>query len=257
MDKIRISAVKYANTWPFLYGLKKSGLDKKVILETDHPSECAAKLADGRVDVGLIPVAALPLLKEYHIITDFCLGANGNVRTVMLFSNCPFDSIETVYLDYRSRSSVSLARILASHCWGKKFQWRSTSAAFDFTGLKNGEAVVLIGDQCFEFEDRFTFRRDLAGAWKEFTGLPFVFACWAANRKLDEKFIFEFNEALRSGMEDIDAVINMFGQKSKATGSELRRYLTENMNYEFNETKKKALELFLGYIKTLNPSDVN
>ena len=66
MDKIRISAVKYANTYPFMYGLIESGFEKKVILETDHPAECASKLISGKVDIGLIPVAALPLLKEYH-----------------------------------------------------------------------------------------------------------------------------------------------------------------------------------------------
>src|SRR5512133_2854413 len=87
MNKIRISAVKYANTYPFIYGLKETGFEKKVILETDHPSECAAKLIDNRADVGLIPVAALPLLKEYHIISDYCIGANGDVKTVLLLSN--------------------------------------------------------------------------------------------------------------------------------------------------------------------------
>ena len=57
MDKIRISAVKYANTYPFIYGLTESGFDKKIILETDHPADCAAKLINGKVDIGLIPVA--------------------------------------------------------------------------------------------------------------------------------------------------------------------------------------------------------
>src|ERR1035437_10531456 len=89
MDKIRISAVKYANTYPFIYGLIESGFEKKVILETDHPADSAAKLISGRVDVGLIPVAALPFVKDYHIISDFCIGANGNVRTVMLFNKRP------------------------------------------------------------------------------------------------------------------------------------------------------------------------
>ena len=90
MEKIRISAVKYANTYPFIYGLTESGFDKKVILETDHPADCAAKLINRKVDIGLIPVASLPLLKEYHIISDYCIGANGIVRTVLLLSNCQF-----------------------------------------------------------------------------------------------------------------------------------------------------------------------
>ena len=104
MDKIRISAVRYANTYPFIYGLRESGFDKKVILETDHPADCAAKVISGRVDIGLIPVAALPMLKEYYIISDYCIGAIGKVRTVMLLSNSPFNDISTIYLDYRSRS---------------------------------------------------------------------------------------------------------------------------------------------------------
>jgi chorismate dehydratase len=112
MDKIRISAVKYANTYPFIYGLTESGFDKKIILETDHPADCAAKLIKGNVDIGLIPVASLPKLKEYHIISDYCIGANGNVRTVLLLSNCQFEEIETIYLDYRSRSSVVLSKYL-------------------------------------------------------------------------------------------------------------------------------------------------
>ena len=64
MEKIRISAVRYANTYPFIYGLTESGFDKKAIIETDHPSACAAKLITGRADLGLIPVAAIPVLKE-------------------------------------------------------------------------------------------------------------------------------------------------------------------------------------------------
>jgi len=77
MDKIRISAVKYANTYPFIYGLTESGFDKEVVLETDHPADCAAKLINNTVDIGLIPVAALPSVKEYQIVSHYCIGANG------------------------------------------------------------------------------------------------------------------------------------------------------------------------------------
>ena len=138
MDKIRISAVKYANTYPFIYGIMESGFYKKVILETDHPADCAAKLISGRADIGLIPVAALPLLKEYYIISDYCIGANGNVKTVMLLSNCSFDEIKTIYLDYRSRSSVNLTKVLAKNSWKKDFVWVDTAAGFDFTGIGQG-----------------------------------------------------------------------------------------------------------------------
>jgi chorismate dehydratase len=251
MDKIRISAVKYANTYPFIYGLIESGFDKKVILETDHPADCAAKLISGRVDIGLIPVAALPDLKEHYIISDFCIGANGNVKTVMLLSNCPVEKIRTIYLDYRSRSSVNLIKVLAKNSWKKEFIWVNTSKGFDFINIGSNEAVVLIGDQCFEFENSFSCRTDLAAEWKQFSGLPFVFACWTANKKLDPPFIKEFNQALQLGVKNIDAVVDRFGQTGIIAGETLKKYLTENIDFDFNEEKKKGLSLFLKLMSEL------
>jgi len=245
MDKIRISAVKYANTYPFIYGLKESGFDKRVILETDHPADCAAKLISKRVDIGLIPVAALPLLEECHIISDYCIGANGNVRTVMLLSNSPFKEIVAIYLDYRSLSSVYLIKVLAKNSWETEFRWINTSKGFNFRNIGLNEAVVLIGDQCFEYENSFRYKIDLAREWKEFSGLPFVFACWTANRRLDKEFIKEFNNALKSGVKNIDAVVEKFGKTGTITGSILKNYLTENIDYNFNAEKKKGLRLFL------------
>lgn len=251
MDKIRISAVKYANTYPFIYGLMESGFDKKVVLETDHPSECAAKLISGRVDIGLIPVAVLPLLKEYHIISDYCIGANGNVRTVMLLSNCPFDKIRNIYLDYRSKSSVNLTKVLAKNSWKREFSWTNTSKAFDFLNIGIDEAVVLIGDQCFEFENSFRYKIDLANEWQKFTGLPFVFACWTSNKQLESEFIHEFNEALELGVNNIDRVVEKLGKTGTITGDILKSYLIENIDFNFDDEKKTALKLFLELMKEL------
>lgn len=251
MNKIRISAVKYANTYPFIYGLTESGFDKKVIIETDHPADCAAKLIAGKVDIGLIPVATLPLLKEYYIISDYCIGAYGNVRTVMLLSNCPFEKIKTIYLDYRSCSSVNLTKVLAKNSWKREFIWVNTSKGFDFRNIGLDEAVVLIGDQCFEYESSFRYRIDLAMSWKEFTGLPFVFACWTANKILPEDFISEFNKALLTGVKNIDSVVEKFGKTGTIKGNELKEYLTNNIDYNFNDDKKKALKMFLELISKL------
>lgn len=251
MEKIRISAVKYANTYPFIYGLTESGFDKKVILETDHPADCAAKLISGKADIGLIPVASLPLLKEYHIISDYCIGATGNVRTVLLLSNCQFEEIETIFLDYRSRSSVVLSKVLAKNFWNREFRWMNTAKGFDFRNIGIHQAVVLIGDQCFEYEKSFRFQIDLAGEWKYFTGMPFVFACWTANRIIDKEFILEFNKALELGIKNIDKVIKKFGKTGSITGDVLQKYLTENIDYDFNDEKKKGLDMFLELMKKL------
>jgi len=251
MNKIRISAVKYANTYPFIYGLKENGFDKKAILETDHPAGCADKLITNRADIGLIPVAALLQLKEYHIISDYCIGSDGNVRTVMLLSNCPFEEINTIYLDYRSRTSVNLSRVLAKNFWKRDFNWQNTSKGFDFQNIGMNEAVVLIGDQCFGFEKSFRYGTDLSGEWKKYTGLPFVFACWTSNKVIDPEFLEEFNLALKSGVSNINSVVKTMGQSGSIKGETLRQYLTVNIDYDFNDNKKKSLELFLSLMKKL------
>jgi len=251
MGKIKISAVKYANTYPFIYGLTESGFENKIILETDHPSDCASKLISGKVDIGLVPVASLPLLKEYQIVSDYCIGAKGNVRTVLLLSNCIFEDIRNIYLDYRSRSSINLTKVLAKNFWKREFNWINTSKSFDFKNIGLNEAVVLIGDQCFEFENSFRYKIDLAMEWNKFSGLPFVFACWTANKILEVEFIDEFNQALRLGVENIPAVVEKFGDTGTITGIVLANYLTENIDYILDDDKKKGLNMFLDLLGKL------
>jgi len=251
-DKIRISAVKYANTYPFIYGLKESGFEERIILETDHPADCAAKLISNRADIGLIPVASLLQLKEYHIISDYCIGSNGNVRTVMLLRNCSFEELDTIYLDYRSKTSVKLVQVLAMNWWKRNFNWINTAEGFDILSIKCNEAVVLIGDQCFEFEKCFRSGIDLSMEWKKFTGLPFVFACWASNKIINPDFLADFNSALKSGLTDIDAVVDSIGSSGTITGTVLKEYLTENIDFILDEEKKKGIDLFLSLVKKLD-----
>lgn len=250
-SKVRISAVKYANTYPFIYGITETGFDRKVIITTDHPADCARKLIADEADIGLIPVAALPRIRNYRIITDYCLGAYGKVRTVLLLSNCSFDLIRAVNLDYRSISSVNLARILAKHFWHKEFEWKNTAESFDFCNIPDDEAVVLIGDQCFRYEKCFRFRIDLAEEWHRYTGLPFAFACWTANKEIEKNLLNEFNEALGMGVRNIRAVVEKYGQTGIIRGEELRKYLTENINFDLNDDKRKAINLFLDLMKHL------
>ncbi len=251
MEKIRISAVRYANTYPFIYGLTESGFDKKAIIETDHPSACAEKLISGRVDLGLIPVAVIPYLKESHITSDYCIGADGKVRTVQIMSNSPFNVVNKVFLDYRSRTSVNLVKVIAGRFWQRDLTWVDTSEYFDFKSIRNNEAVVLIGDQCFEYENQYQFRIDLAEEWKRYTGLPFVFACWVSNKLLPDEFTTEFNNALSLGVNNIDKVSERFRDSGSITGTELRKYLTENIDFLLDKRKKEAMKLFLEFLKEL------
>jgi chorismate dehydratase len=245
MEKIRISAVRYANTYPFIFGLAESKLSSRTIIETDHPAECALKLISGKSDLGLIPVAAIPQIRDPYIVSNYCIGADGNVRTVQLMGNSSLEETETIYLDYRSATSVKLVKVLANRFWKREFKWKNTSEGFDFILERRNEAVVLIGDQCFEFENRYTYNLDLAGEWKKHTGLPFVFACWVANKVLNEDFLIEFNSALAFGVNNIDLVAERFGMGAPVLQDELKKYLTENISFGLDQPKREAMALFL------------
>jgi len=135
--------------------------------------------------------------------------------------------------------------------WKREFRWINTSELFDFENIGKNEAVVLIGDQCFEFEDRFKYKIDLAEEWKKQTGLPFVFACWVSNRELDNKFIADFNSALKSGIDNIGKVAKAYAGTGLKSEADLKEYLTKNIDYIFDNEKKKGMALFLKLLKDL------
>ena len=85
----RIGAVSYLNTRPFLLGIEQSGLMEQIDLTKAYPSQIAQALLDDTIDIGLVPVAIIPLLNDPHYISKFCIGADGEVASVAIFSSRP------------------------------------------------------------------------------------------------------------------------------------------------------------------------
>ena len=249
MKKIKISAVSYMNTLPFVYGLEHSGFVNKIDLHRDVPSTCAQKLIDNVVDIGLIPVAAIRKMKESHIITDYCIGADNEVKSVLLLSDVPLEKIEKVYLDYQSRTSVALVQVLAKHYWNISPHWIPAKENYE-TQIERNTAGVIIGDRTFFLPKKFNYVYDLAQEWINFTGLPFVFACWVANKQIDFEFIKEFNVALKHGIDNLDLVSEEFYRNNPTKKIDIYKYFTENVNFDLNENKRKGLELFFNYLNT-------
>ncbi|MDP9047284.1 MAG: radical SAM protein, partial [Bacteroidota bacterium] len=147
MKKINISAVSYTNTKPFIYGLQHTDLINAIDLSLDNPADCAQKLIDGVVDIGLIPVAAILSLNEWHIVSDYCIGAVGAVNSVFIFSNCEIHDVKTLQLDPQSRTSNNLAKVLLKNFW-KVENLSFVSQAEDYTQSTNpNTAFVQIGDR--------------------------------------------------------------------------------------------------------------
>lgn len=241
MNKIRISAVAYTNTKPFIYGINHSDVLNQIDLSLDIPSDCAAKLIDGTVDVGLIPVAAIPHVPNANIISDYCIGSVGAVNSVFIFSNVPVSEIRTLRLDSHSRTSNNLAKVLLKFHFKQEVSYTTDIHA-------QTDAIVLIGDRTFGKKDDYAFVYDMGEEWMNFTGLPFVYAAWVANKVIPEAFINEFNTALKQGLAARKELLKTLPVNPVF---DLDDYLMHKLDFELTDKKREALSLFLSYIEQL------
>jgi chorismate dehydratase len=247
--KIKVSAVSYLNAKPLIYGLEHSDIINDIDFTLDIPSLCADKLINDTVDIGLVPIAILPQLKEYYVLTDYCIGAEGAVSSVNLYSDVPMNEIQTILLDYQSRTSVMLCKVLAKRHWLINPLWVNTNGDFE-QNIKDTTAGVIIGDRTFGKANIHKYVYDMASEWNTFTGLPFVFACWVANKKLPDDFIKRFNESVSFGMMNKEAAIQEWIGKNKQE-VDVREYLEKYISYPLNNKKRMGMELFLNYCSDL------
>jgi len=228
MQKIKISSVSYINSLPFIYGIENSNfLNGNHILYKDSPAACADKLISNTIDLGLIPVAEILKIKNPQIISDYCIGAVGKVRTVLLFSQVPLHEINTILLDYESRTSVNLVKILAKEFWKIKPVFINAEIGFE-KNIKNTTAGVVIGDRTFDIINNYKYVYDLSEEWTKLTNLPFVFAAWVANKPLPSSFIQNFNNSCKFGINNIKKVIEKINLEKN--NYSIKQYLTKDIS---------------------------
>ncbi len=241
----RISCVSYLNSLPFIHGLKRSGFleSTHTLLSLDIPSVCAVKMMNGVAEAGLLPVALMPRVSGLKIISDYCIGANGPVGSVMLFSDVPMKNIKRIMVDYQSRTSARLIRVLADELWKIDPEWVEAKPGFEDV-KEEDTGLLIIGDRALEREKKFPYVYDLAEEWKKLTGLPFVFAVWMGKEDLQPEYIEGFNDSLRFGVDKLDQVIDSVSF-SGISPERVRSYLQNNIRYRLDEPGKEAIRLFL------------
>jgi chorismate dehydratase len=242
VNKIKISAVSYTNTKPFIYGIAHSSIQEQIELSLDVPSDCADKLIDNQVDIGLIPVATIPLVPNANIIGMYCIGSVGAVNSVFIFSDVPIQEIKSVRLDPQSRTSNNLAKVLLKFYFKKEVAYINDPAGAT-------DALILIGDRTFGKKDDFAYAYDLGEEWMNFTGLPFVYAAWVANKEIPTAFVQDFDEALKFGIDHRKELLKTL---VPIPNFDLEDYLLYKLDFELTEAKRKALALFLNYIDQLS-----
>ncbi len=257
MEKTKIVLVSYHNSLPFLYGLEHSEyITNNCEIIKKYPSEGAKMLINRECDIALVPVGIIPQLKISYIVSKFCIGAEGRVRSVILASQVPLEQITKVYLDYQSATSVRLVRILAKHHWNITPEFVDAQPGYE-REIKGSVAGVIIGDRCFEYTG-FKYQYDLAEEWINFTGYPFVFAAWLSLRPVKPELKKEINDALEYGISNIDSVIQQYKSKfSFNPNFNAREYYTHNISYYLNEGKSRGMNAFIKYMSVENRSEVD
>lgn len=232
--------MSYLNTKPLLFGIQRSSLLEELELIIDYPSRIGDMLLRNEIDMGLVPVAVIARMPEYYINGNYGIGCDGAVASVGLFSDVPLEEVRTVLLDYQSKTSVQLARILLECHW--KVKPSLVDAGVDFQNEIGGTtAGVVIGDRAFQQRKISPFVYDLGQAWKDMTGLPFIFAAWISNKPIDSGLVDRFDEANRDGVSQIGQVV----KENPYPLFDLHQYFTQYLTYYMSNRHRLGMGKFI------------
>lgn len=240
----QIGSVPYLNAAPLTWGM-----EAEIVLEP--PSQLARRLHGGELSAALISITEVLFNPDYLVLDGFGIVSDGPVYSVMLAHRVPLEEIRVVDLDPASCTSVNLLKVLLAER-GLSPEFRPLAS---YPKALNSEAVLLIGDPAIEFrrrmplEDPHAARRgdsyqiwDLGEAWRERTGLPFVYAAWAIRRDADWTATSQrLERAYREGMASLDRVI----EGDRRFDVTLRRaYLGGCIRYAVGDRERAGVERF-------------
>ena len=237
---IHISLVSYLNSYPFHYGLLMSDNMEFNTPEIVPPAQCAENFRNGKSNIALVPVGALPEMDSYKIVAPFCIGASGVVKSVFLQSRVPLNTIKSIALDPASRSSNLLTKVLCKNAWNINPEFIENETIAD--------ARVIIGDRALKNANAFPLSFDLAEEWKKKYNLPFIFAVWIAKKEIPERTLRNLNAALELGVSNIHKALQKLGS-ADLNQEEATLYLEENIVFRMDSDAKEAMDLFLRLAK--------
>ncbi len=251
LTPVKISVVSYINTWPFLYGLMNHKEATEIFIpQLDYPSAGTRKIIHHEVPLGLLPVGGLLQTSDFQIVTNYCIGTDRQVDSVKIFTFKPIEQVKRIVLDYQSTTSVLLTKVLIINFWKLNVEFSSLTSDNQIKTLSSTDALLLIGDRCFDAANNYPHSYDLGEAWYQYTGLPFTFAVWAAHRDLNPAYVNILNQALQFGVQHLEEAIKYFNHPYRYSFDTINKYLTHNIKYDLTAERHKAVEHFLKLAKS-------
>src|SRR5208282_177829 len=247
---VRVSAISFLNTVPLMRGHERNvnTADRGMEVWFTTPSECADQLRQGVADVGLIPAIEYQRIPDLSIVGDCCIATKGPVRSILLLTRKPLESVRTVAADTASRTSVALTHILFQRRFGGKpvqmVPHRPSPAAM----LAKCDAALVIGDPALHYAKAplpGVTALDLGTAWVALTGKPFVFAFWAARREFaTPELAATLNSWRDRGLAEISQIVSAEAKGRYLSEDVVRSYLTENIYFTLDADCIEGLRLY-------------
>lgn len=243
MTRVRLGAVSYLNVRPLVYGLDRR---EDVSLRFDVPSECARLLAAGEIDLGMVPSITYLDRPQDRIVPGVCIGSEGPVSSVALFTKTPIREVRTIALDTSSRTSAMLTRVLCARAF-------DISPAFvphapDLAAmLALADAALIIGDPALfvDYAALGAAKIDLGAAWTSMTGLPFVWAVWSGRSgAVTATTVDVLNGAAREGGRHLDEIADAYCAGDPARQPVARRYLRDNLRFSLDPRATEGLRTY-------------
>jgi chorismate dehydratase len=244
MSVVRIGAVSYLNARPLVEGLETR--TDRFSVRYDLPSVCAQLLHARQIDLGLIPSIEYLRGEGYRIVPDCAVASDGPVASVAIFTSMPIDRVRSIALDTSSRTSVALTRVMAARYFGIAPSFVDYSP--DLPGMiARADAALLIGDPALlaNYQPLGLQKIDLGAAWKDFTSLPFVYACWTGTPGvMNAPDVAALQAARAAGEAHAEDVAARFFPDDPARAALGGRYLRENIRFRLGEREIAGLERF-------------
>lgn len=241
-EKIKAVAVDYINTLPLRLGVEEIAKKGLIDISLEKPAKAAEGFFSGQYQLGLLPVAAKLQQDNSQFVGDFGIVSDGFVGSVGIFSQVPFSQIELVNLDFDSKSSVLLFKVLHQHHFKNKPRFQKGKLGYR-NKIKGTTAGLIIGDPAIEARKTFPYYIDLAQEWYKMTGLPFVFAAWISNVVVNEGLVQKFDQAQLNQVSNAVEIAHSY--QHLAPQYDLVNYFTNQLQYRINQRARKGLELFL------------
>jgi cyclic dehypoxanthinyl futalosine synthase len=245
VSKLRVAAVSFLNARPITYGLERGIAEARIELSFDLPSRCAERLERGEIDLGLVPTASYATMPgELRIVPGIAIAGFGPVRTVLLVGEVPWAEMREIALDGASRSSAALLKIL-SGARGLTPRFREVAHDDVLAAAHGATGALVIGDAGFAAAARFPHVTDLGAAWREATGLPFVYAVWAGRPgAIGAAEVALLQQSLADGLAARPAIARAHAEAHGGDPAVYLKYLTDNIRYTLGAEELSGLAAF-------------